>query len=98
MMAKIVKGQGFKGVVNYILDKDKGTEILDSNGIRIKSSDTIIQSFIFQSELNPGLTKPVGHISLDFSVQDREKLTNELMVQIAKDYMNRMGILDTQYL
>ena len=97
-MAKIVKGQGFKGVVNYILDKAKGTEILDSNEVRLKSTDTIIDSFIFQSEQNPRLTKPVGHISLDFSAQDREKLTNEFMVQIARDYMNRMGILDTQYL
>jgi hypothetical protein len=97
-MAKIVKGQGFKGVVNYILDKAKGTEILDSNEVQIKSTDTIIDSFIFQSELNPGLTIPVGHISLDFSAQDREKLTNELMVQIARDYMNRMGISETQYL
>jgi len=97
-MAKIVKGQGFKGVVNYILDKAKGTEILDSNGVRLKSADTIIDSFIFQSELNPRLTKPVGHISLDFSAQDKEKLTNEFMVQIAKDYMNRMGISETQYL
>ena len=97
-MAKIVKGQGFKGVVNYILDKTKGTEILDSNEVRLKSTDTIIDSFIFQSELNPGLTKPVGHISLDFSAQDREKLTNEFMVQIAREYMGRMGISDTQYL
>jgi hypothetical protein len=98
MMAKIVKGQGFKGVVNYILDKAKEAEILDTNDVRLKSTDTIIQSFIFQSELNPGLTKPVGHISLDFSAQDKEKLTNGFMVQIAKDYMGRMGILDTQYL
>ncbi len=45
MMDKIVKGQGFKGVVNYILDKSKGTEILDSEGVRLKSPDTIIQSF-----------------------------------------------------
>lgn len=97
-MAKIVKGRGFKGVVNYILDKAKGTEILDSNEVRLKSTDTIIDSFIFQSELNPGLTKPVGHISLDFSAQDREKLSNEFMVQIARDYMNRMGISNTQYL
>jgi hypothetical protein len=98
MMAKIVKGRGFKGVVNYILDKAKGTEILDSNEVRLKSADTIIDSFIFQSELNPRLTKPVGHISLDFSAQDREKLSNEFMLQIARDYMNRMGISNTQYL
>ena len=32
-MAKIVKEQGFKGVVNYILHKSKGTELLDSEGV-----------------------------------------------------------------
>ena len=55
MIAKIVIGQGFKGVVNYILDKSKGTEILDSDGVRLKSPDTIIQSFISQAEMNPRL-------------------------------------------
>lgn len=98
MIAKIVKGQGFKGVVNYILDQVKGTEIIDSNGIRLKSPDTIIQSFVSQIELNPQLNKPVGHISLDFSTQDKDKLTNEFMVKIARDYMAQMGINDTQYL
>ena len=28
MIAKIVKGKSFKGVVNYILDKAKQTELL----------------------------------------------------------------------
>ena len=98
MIAKIVKGQGFKGVINYILDQAKGTEILDSNGVRLKSPDTIIQSFVSQTELNPRLKKPVGHISLDFSAQDKDKLTNEFMIKIARDYMAQMGITDTQYL
>lgn len=97
-MAKIVKGQGFKGVVNYILDQAKGAEILDSNGVRLKSPDTIVQSFIAQTELNPRIKKPVEHISLDFSAQDRDKLRNELLVRIARDYMKQMGISDTQYL
>jgi hypothetical protein len=98
MMAKIVKGKGFKGVIRYILDQKKGTEILDSAGIRLKNMETIIQSFIFQAATNPGLTKAVGHISLNFSAQDKDRLTNGLMVRIAGEYMDRMGIRDTQYL
>jgi hypothetical protein len=40
MMAKIVQGRGFKGVVNYVLDKDKA-QLLYSEGIRTryKASD-----------------------------------------------------------
>jgi hypothetical protein len=98
MIAKIVKGQGFRGVVNYILNQEKKAEILDSDGVMLNDPQAIIESFNFQTELNPLIVKPVGHISLDFSAQDKEKLTNELMVQISRDYMNRMGITDTQYL
>ena len=34
MIAKIMKGSGFKGVINYILDPKKGTELIDSSGVR----------------------------------------------------------------
>ena len=98
MIAKIVKGQGFKGVVNYILDKSKGTELLESEGVRLKSTETIIQSFVSQTEMNPRLKNPVGHISLNFSAQDCDKINSELMVQISREYMKQMGISDTQYI
>jgi hypothetical protein len=42
--------------------------------------------------------RPVGDISLNFSVHDKHKLTNSAMVQIAKEYMQRMCIADTQYI
>lgn len=98
MIAKIVQGQGFKGVVNYILDEAKNTELLSSEGIRLKNQNTIIQSFVMQAEMNLRLSKPVCHISLDFSVQDKNKLNNELMVEIANNYMKQMGISNTQYI
>ena len=98
MIAKIVIGQGFKGVVNYILDKSKGTELLDSEGVRLKSPETIIQSFASQTEMNHRLKNPVGHISLNFSAQDCDKISNELMVKISSEYMKQMGITDTQYI
>tara|TARA_R110002050_G_scaffold70899_4_gene152703 strand:- start:28068 stop:28985 length:918 start_codon:yes stop_codon:yes gene_type:complete len=98
MMAKIVKGQGFRGVVNYVLDQSKGAEILDSEGVRLKNAGSIIDSFAFQSEMNPRIKKSVGHISLDFSAQDMRKLSNRLMVKISQEYMNLMGISNTQYI
>ena len=98
MIAKIVKGKSFKGVVNYVLDKAKQTELLAAEGVRCKSRESIIRSFIAQSGLNPKVSKTVGHISLDFSVQDKDKLTNAKMVQIANEYMTKMGIVNTQYI
>lgn len=98
MVAKIVKGQGFKGVINYVLDKQKQTEILVAEGLRLKSREFIIRNFDTQAGMNPRVSKMVEHISLNFSAQDKDKLTNDKMVQIAKEYMEKMGIVNTQYI
>ena len=97
MIAKIVTGGDFPGVINYILDAKKATELLSSEGVRVKNKNTIAKSFVAQTELNARVSKPVGHISLDFSVQDKEKLSNGFMVKVANDYMDKMGIINTQF-
>ena len=98
MMAKITKGSSFKGVVKYITDEKKETQILDADGLRLKNLSSVIDSFVTQAGMNGRVSKPVGHISLDFSAHDKAKLTNKVMVKIAHDYMKRMGITDTQYI
>ena len=45
MMAKIVKGSYFKGVVDYILDKSKGTQVVAYNGLFMENKETIAMSF-----------------------------------------------------
>lgn len=97
MIAKIVQGRGFRGVVNYVLDKDNA-QLLYSEGVRTKDKDSIIQSFVIQSKMNPKIAKPVAHISLDFSVQDKAKLTDEFMVGVAQEYLKKMGYENTQYI
>ena len=93
-----MKGSGFKGVINYILDPKKGTELIDSSGVRTDDISHIIQNFIDQTNLNQRVSKVVGHISLSFSAQDSSRLSNEFMVQVARKYMEKMGIKDTQYI
>lgn len=96
MIAKITIGGDFAGVVNYILDPKKAAELLMGEGVRLQNSNSITKSFVAQTELNSRVTKPVGHISLDFSVQDKVKLSNEFLLKIADDYLNEMGIVNTQ--
>ncbi len=97
MIAKITTGGDFAGAVNYILDSKKAAELLIGEGVRLKNTGSIIKSFVAQTELNSRVTKPVGHISLDFSVQDKAKLSNAFMLKVADDYMIRMGIVNTQF-
>lgn len=98
MIAKIIKGKGFKDCVDYILDTKKETTLLDAQGVRLKNKASIVESFISQTKLNPNLRKSVGHISLSFSAQDKDKITDEMMVKVARDYMQKMKIKDTQYI
>jgi hypothetical protein len=97
MVAKIVQGRGFRGVVNYVLDKNKA-QLLYAEGVRLKDKASIIHNFITQSSSHPTIAKPVAHISLDFSVQDKDKLTDKFMVGMAMDYMQKMGYHNTQYI
>lgn len=98
MIAKIVKGSSFKGVVNYILDKEKDAKILVCDGLFAENKDTIAMSFEAQSKMNPKVTKPVGHISLAFHKEDEHRLTDRAMAGIALEYLEQMGITDTQVL
>ncbi|KAA6321588.1 hypothetical protein EZS27_028779, partial [termite gut metagenome] len=87
----------FRGVVNYVLDKTKA-QLLYAEGVRLKDKDSITHSFITQNKMNPKIVKPVAHISLDFSMQDKERLTDKVMVGIALEYMQKMGYENTQYI
>ena len=98
MIAKIVKGSNFRGVVNYILDKGKDAKILVCDGLFAENNDTIAMSFEAQSKMNPKVTKPVGHISLAFHKEDEHRLTDRAMAGIALEYLKEMGITDTQVL
>ncbi|GHT07002.1 hypothetical protein FACS189440_08660 [Bacteroidia bacterium] len=68
-----------------------------AEGVRLKNKESIIDSFIAQSKINP-ISKPVAHISLDFSVQDKGRLTNSVMLMIAAEYMKKMGYNNTQFI
>ena len=98
MIAKIVKGSSFKGVVSYILDKEKDAKILICDGLFVEDKNTIAMSFDAQSKMNPKITKPVGHISLAFHKEDEHRLTDRTMAGIALEYLKEMGITDTQVL
>ena len=48
--------------------------------------------------MKPNISKPVAHISLNFSAQDKSRLTDKFMVDVAHDYLEKMGYENTQYI
>lgn len=98
MIAKIVTGKSFGGAVRYLTEKSGYARMLDSDGIDTRSIRDMIGSFNFQRKARKEIEKVVGHISLSFHPDDAPRLTDEFMTELAREYMERMGITDTQYM
>jgi len=96
MIGKIIKGKSFKGCISYVMNKN--AKLLDSKGVLLTDTNSIINSFYMQSLMNPNLAKSVGHIPLAYSKDDAGKLTDEFMVKLAMEYMQAMEIINTQYI
>ena len=96
MIAKIVTGASFGGCTAYAYGKDLA-EVIAHDGIIPDDPKIAAKCFEIQSQLNPRVSKPVGHIAISFKPEDKPRLTNEFMMQVAKEYMEKMGIKDTQY-
>ena len=98
MIAKIVTGKSFGGAVRYLLEKSGHARMIDSDGVELFNIRSLIDSFNFQRKARPEKTEVVGHISLAFHKDDTPRLTDGFMAGLAREYMQRMGITDTQYI
>lgn len=111
MIAKLGSGAGFSGCAKYDLDEgqknNKQARLLDSGGVPLTirpdgrmevNARDIGRAFRAQAmQLNPGVKKPVGRIMLSFGPKDTPRMSDAYMVRLAQEYMQRMGIVNTQY-
>ena len=99
MIAKIIKGADFRGVINYMLSKEKGkAKVLSSNNIGFIDQNLCADEFTLQASMRPNVQKPVCHTILSFSASDAERLTDDVMTKIANEYLEKMGYGNTQSL
>jgi len=96
MIAKVITGKSFGGCVRYLLEREKSF-VLDSAGVRDYNIKAIIADLNAQRKMRPQLGNAVGHTVLSWSNEDRDKLTIEKMAEHAREYMEKMGIKNTQY-
>ncbi|MCI6702928.1 MAG: relaxase/mobilization nuclease domain-containing protein [Prevotella sp.] len=99
MIAKIIKGTNFSGVVNYMLSKrEDEAKVLQAIGVRSSLPNDIAHDFNLQASMRPSVQKPVCHTILSFSAHDTERLTDDVMIKIANEYLEKMGYGNTQSL
>ena len=100
MIAKIIKGTSFSGVLAYILGKqEEKARVLYAEGVRRDVlPHKIASDFALQASMRPNVKKPVCHTILSFSAEDAERLNDQTINNLALQYLDKMGYGDTQYL
>ena len=97
MIGKIRKGRSFGGCIRYVTQKDDA-EIIASEGVLLGTAEETARSFRWQCLLSPDVAKPVGHIALSFKPEDAPRLTDAFMARLAEEYLELMGIRNTQFI
>jgi hypothetical protein len=95
MISKVVTGSSFYGCCRYICEDEGRATILEAEGVRDYSYHLMAHDFEMQRRELPGKNKAVFHGILSF--YPGESLTDELMAVIAKEYLEKLNMSDTQY-
>jgi hypothetical protein len=96
-------GKSFMGALSYNLkklnhpDPKQRAEILDMSFVSLDKNSIRAQVEVVRL-LKPALKRYVYHTSLNFSKQEANKLDNEKLLAIAREYLTGMGFTDNQYL
>ena len=94
MIAKAVKGRGFRGALEYDLEREKG-HMIDSN-MSGETPRELAAEFGAIRKLRPTLNRAVLHVSL--SAAPGEELTDDQWREIGQRYLSGMGLDDNQYI
>ena len=94
MISKPVPANSFYHTCRYICQK-KGAEILIAEGVRSHNYKVMAQDFSSQQQMRPTKEKAVFHSILSFHPD--EKPSDEVMMEIARKYLDRLGIVNTQF-
>lgn len=95
MISKAFPGHNFYNAVRYVCRQEIAPEILATEGVRAHDWRLMAEDFINQHELRPSKKQACFHSVLSF--HPTEKPDNVTLVEIAKKYLEGVGITNTQY-
>lgn len=93
MIAKVMKGKGFRGALEYALHKDKA-QLLETN-MAGESTRQLASEFGMVRKLRPRLGRAVCHAVI--SISPNETLTPAQWNETAHAYLDHMGFTDCQF-
>lgn len=88
MIAKVKKGSGFRGSLEYSMEEGKGY-VLESNIPHCSTPADYARKLAANNDLNSRVTKPVFHAAI--SIEKGVHLTDEKFKEIGNDFMKMYG-------
>lgn len=95
MISKVITGKSFYACCRYVCQDQKRAVILEAEGVREYNFLQMAHDFEINRQQAPNKNTAVFHGILSFHPDD--KVTDEKMLQIAKEYLHNIGLTDTQY-
>jgi hypothetical protein len=95
MISKVIIGKTFSGACRYVCKDQRRAVVLDAEGVRSYDWKLMSEDFERQHSLRPALSKAVFHGILSF--YPGEKIMDEKMVKIGREYLQKMNVADTQF-
>jgi hypothetical protein len=93
MIAKQRKGQGFRGLLEYVENKEEADRI--GGNMSGQNPRELAAEFKFSRQLNPNVERAVYHVSL--SLAPGEYLSDEEWNEISDRYLREMNFHNNQY-
>lgn len=89
MKAKVERGSGFRGVLNYAVDPEKDAQLVGGNMTGTTPRE-LASEFAISRKLRPECAKPVMHFSL--ALPKGEDLAPHKWAEVADAFMAEMGL------
>ena len=94
MISKPLPANSFYHTCRYVCQK-KGAEVLIAEGVRGHDYKLMAEDFLRQQQSRPSKGKAVFHSILSFHPD--EKPSDEQLKEIARKYLDQLGIVNTQF-
>lgn len=95
MISKVITpGKSFNGLCKYLCKDRTRSLVLETEGVRAYDYKLMALDFEAQRRLNPNLKSSVLHIILSY--YPGEKISDDMMIKIAKEYLEKLEIKNTQ--
>jgi hypothetical protein len=92
MIANLVFNRDPATLAHYACKEEKQAEVLVAHGVRSWSAEAMAADFEAQRAQRPKLGRCMLHVALAWPAEEQARLTNDLMRQLAHEYLTQLGI------